>query len=202
MERVSGIYKRYSQFWLYFWATVVVVWLNVDTIEICRRLMADTQMRSVLASAAVSFVQTNPIGSPASGTTNAAAVSTNSAPSTLSVPQLLDEISRLNLPLGWGACATNAATNSLIGHVITWLPKLDQSVNVSINSAAYMLANAGLAAAAPCPATPAGWRLKLLGLLISIAAISQGAPFWFDLLNRVTNLRAAGRPPQQKKESN
>ena len=50
-----------------------------------------------------------------------------------------------------------------------------------------------------CPATSQEWWLKLLGLLITIAAISQGAPFWFDLLNRVTNLRAAGRPPEAAK---
>lgn len=42
------------------------------------------------------------------------------------------------------------------------------------------------------------WFLKALGLLLSIAAISQGAPFWFDVLNRLTNLRAATKPAAPK----
>jgi hypothetical protein len=37
---------------------------------------------------------------------------------------------------------------------------------------------------------------KLIGLLITGFAISQGAPFWFDLLNRLTNIRGAGTPPK------
>lgn len=44
-------------------------------------------------------------------------------------------------------------------------------------------------------ATASQWFRKLLGLILSAAAFSLGAPFWFDLLNRLVNLRAGGRPP-------
>jgi len=37
--------------------------------------------------------------------------------------------------------------------------------------------------------------LKLLGILISSLAILLGAPFWFDLLNNLINLRLSGNPP-------
>jgi hypothetical protein len=37
--------------------------------------------------------------------------------------------------------------------------------------------------------------LKIIGILISILAVSQGAPFWFDMLQKVANLRLAGDPP-------
>jgi len=37
--------------------------------------------------------------------------------------------------------------------------------------------------------------LHLLGILAVAIAASFGAPFWFDLLNRIVNLRIAGRPP-------
>jgi hypothetical protein len=43
--------------------------------------------------------------------------------------------------------------------------------------------------------------LKGLGLLLSAVALSFGAPFWFDLLNKVTNLRAGAAPPKQASES-
>jgi hypothetical protein len=36
---------------------------------------------------------------------------------------------------------------------------------------------------------------KLIGVLITAAALSLGAPFWFDLLNKVARLRAGGPPP-------
>jgi hypothetical protein len=36
------------------------------------------------------------------------------------------------------------------------------------------------------------WFATLLGWLITIAAISLGAPFWFDLLGKVANLKGAG----------
>ena len=37
-----------------------------------------------------------------------------------------------------------------------------------------------------------GWFKTVLGWLITIAAVSLGAPFWFDLLGKVANLRGAG----------
>jgi hypothetical protein len=37
--------------------------------------------------------------------------------------------------------------------------------------------------------------LKFIGLLISVLAVSQGAPFWFDLLQKAVNLRLAGDVP-------
>jgi hypothetical protein len=40
---------------------------------------------------------------------------------------------------------------------------------------------------------------KVLGLLISILAISLGAPFWFDTLQRVMKLRGSISPRDSKK---
>ena len=42
---------------------------------------------------------------------------------------------------------------------------------------------------------------KFLGWLLSGMAIAMGAPFWFDLLNRVVNVRNAGRPPKSSVNS-
>ncbi len=39
------------------------------------------------------------------------------------------------------------------------------------------------------------WFEKVLGILISVAAVSMGAPFWFDMLNKLINLRLSGAPP-------
>lgn len=47
---------------------------------------------------------------------------------------------------------------------------------------------------------PAFWA-KLLGLLLTGIALALGAPFWFDLLNKVISIRASGRSPEEKPKS-
>lgn len=43
------------------------------------------------------------------------------------------------------------------------------------------------------------WLIKkVIGILVTAFAVSQGAPFWFDLLNKITNLRATNRPPDEE----
>jgi hypothetical protein len=51
------------------------------------------------------------------------------------------------------------------------------------------------------PHDTAGWALKVLGLLLTWAALTRGAPFWFDVLNRLGSLRSAGRPPREDGET-
>jgi hypothetical protein len=49
---------------------------------------------------------------------------------------------------------------------------------------------------------------KISGLLVTVLAIMMGAPFWFDLLNKISNLRGTGAKPavssseEQKKKNN
>jgi hypothetical protein len=46
------------------------------------------------------------------------------------------------------------------------------------------------------PADIWGWILKIVGLLATTFAVSLGAPFWFDVLNKFIAFRASGPPPQ------
>jgi len=47
-----------------------------------------------------------------------------------------------------------------------------------------------------------GWLMfKLFGLMISVFAVSLGAPFWFDLLSKFVNIRGGGTPPAKPKKS-
>lgn len=39
------------------------------------------------------------------------------------------------------------------------------------------------------------WLAKILGYLVTALAISLGAPFWFDLLRKIVNIRASGNKP-------
>lgn len=42
--------------------------------------------------------------------------------------------------------------------------------------------------------------LKALGWIITAAALSLGAPFWFDTLGKLASLRKAGPPPPKAPE--
>ncbi|MFL5345133.1 MAG: hypothetical protein ACJ8AT_10075 [Hyalangium sp.] len=51
------------------------------------------------------------------------------------------------------------------------------------------------------PHAVADWVGKIAGLLFTILAVSMGAPFWFDVLNKVVNARITGaQPPPKKKQ--
>jgi hypothetical protein len=39
------------------------------------------------------------------------------------------------------------------------------------------------------------WFEKVLGILFSVVAVSMGAPFWFDMVNKFINVRLSGGPP-------
>lgn len=54
------------------------------------------------------------------------------------------------------------------------------------------------AAGEPCSFwQAAGWAiLKLGGLAVSALAVALGAPFWFDMLNRLNAIRGAGKKPE------
>jgi len=45
------------------------------------------------------------------------------------------------------------------------------------------------------PNTAVSILAKILGLLLSAAALTLGAPFWFDLLSKVVRVRGTGAPP-------
>ena len=51
----------------------------------------------------------------------------------------------------------------------------------------------------PRPSGAGGWGmavlLKMLGLLMTAAAMTLGAPFWFDVLGKVARIRSAGQVP-------
>ena len=45
-----------------------------------------------------------------------------------------------------------------------------------------------------------GLLAKLLILILAALAVSQGAPFWFDLLSKLANVRSFGAVPATSEE--
>src|SRR5664280_2692276 len=89
-------------------------------------------------------------------------------------------LDRLPLPIGWGlsaagsACATYNQTSGCGADPRRWFPFLWH------NSTRHGLVGIGG---------------KVLGWLLTAAAVSLGAPFWFDALGKLGSLRTAGRRP-------
>jgi hypothetical protein len=50
------------------------------------------------------------------------------------------------------------------------------------------------------PSDFAGWFLKVLGILFTGLAVSQGAPFWFDVLNKFMVVRSTIKPREKSPE--
>ena len=49
------------------------------------------------------------------------------------------------------------------------------------------------------PSTFIGWIKKFFGLLLTVSAVSMGAPFWFDALSKLISLRSTGKAPETSK---
>jgi uncharacterized integral membrane protein len=91
--------------------------------------------------------------------------------------EVVRSISALKLPLGWTP-----------PHVTRVSPARATTVVVSTDPQHLPL---GLGS----------WLIKLLGLLITVLALSLGAPFWFDALTKLGSLRQAGPKPAKSARS-
>ena len=152
MDRVSGWYKRHTQFMLLLIGLFLAIGLNIDTIAITTYLSKHKQEAEILANmGAVAIKDTSfkPTTDPISQRNLRNLINENYSVSSL-------------LGLGWG----NYNNNKTIWGKIKYI--LYETFCES-------------------------WS-RFLGFLITALAISLGAPFWFDLLSKIVNLRSSGKP--------
>ncbi|MFN2565878.1 MAG: hypothetical protein ABR499_12855 [Gemmatimonadaceae bacterium] len=91
---------------------------------------------------------------------------------------LMEDVRSIGLPIGWNLSSRDSAT---LASSRFW--KSPRDTTRRWTPAAYI----GVYA-------PPIWR-SLPGLLLTTLAVSLGAPFWFDLLNKVINIRARRAGP-------
>jgi len=85
------------------------------------------------------------------------------------------------------------ALNSAQTHTATALETFDATQKLMLNNGLQL----GWVA---FPNSLQAWASKIVGLLVSIFAISLGAPFWFSVLQRFMQVRAAGQLPNEKEK--
>lgn len=181
MTRVSGWYKRRVQGYLIIFALVVTVLLNADTLALATELATNNALRAGVVTAAEQHVaDTLAATTVVTDTVTAPAASGINQPVTMT-DTLTTTVAAVNTN---ASPTTNAESPTESGQQLQ--DKLDQL---------KALQNLGLPIGWQRWPQGGEWLMKIIGLLITTIAVSFGAPFWFELLNKLVNLRMAGRSP-------
>ena len=101
-----------------------------------------------------------------------------------SLDEYIEEVNQLGIPVGWTTVEPQP------GQECGWMPGEPVYPAIWSNNGCNILLNL------PRMDDGWGWLMKFFGLLISGIAAAQGAPFWFDLLKKVLNMRSTGRAPR------
>lgn len=184
MDRLSGQYKRYTQLITFLIGLVLAICFNVNSVTIVTRLYQDRDLRETVVRRAETYVAED-------AKAKAAATET---PAADAAPAANDPL----LEAQQKQAAFEAARSDLLANApVGWAPDL---------------AKARTAFAAARPAVQPGWwdwtvwflaqvPASLPGWLITALAGMLGAPFWFDLLNKLVNVRNAGPKPESRTDT-
>ncbi len=176
MDRVSGWYKRKAQLITLVIAFVVTFAINGDTTMLFNRLMGDATLREAVSAAAENYIRqplpeleatpvpdaTEPDADVPPEDDSADAQTNSDDGASPDLESALNRISELQRPI--------IDTFELIG----WSSDPDDP------------------RAVPDWDDATAVRAKLLGLILTAIMVSLGAPFWFDMLNRLVKIRATG----------
>lgn len=199
-QRVSGWYKRKVQYFLLTIGMAMAVFLNIDTIAITNKLLQSQSLRDSIVNQAKTYLSTPP--APGLALTASAIA-----------PVYLTPTAAASITPAAGPSPTAAAFAT---------PTATFAANGSVAPQDYVAQFASLKGQFDQLNIPLGWPdpdapqsndfwfllvhnrdylfKKIIGILITALAVAQGAPFWFDLLNKVVNLRGSGKEPSQEKE--
>jgi hypothetical protein len=179
MDRTSGVFKRYSQAMALIIGLIIALVLNVDTINLTLYLWREPSVRQVLAANAENFqlpreqLATNP---------------------EQTMQEFRDQFVGLNLPIGWVIKESGPEGKAIYDTTCQLFPGTDQAFGIPIFASEYCIAP-------PRSNNQTNIALKIFGILITAMAARQGAPFWFDLLKRLVNVRSTGPNPAEKEAS-
>jgi hypothetical protein len=107
-------------------------------------------------------------------------------PQTTSISDLQLQLQNLQLPVGWTVEATYSC------------------VLVPLNSSQIfgLEYKGGMCLRPAVVSNTTNWYKWLMGTLLTALAVTQGAPFWFDLLGKIVNIRSAGVKPKISEPDN
>lgn len=188
MDRLTGWYKRKAQFIAFAIGLVLALLLNVDTINIATSLWREPTLRQAIVANATAYAQQSQTQLP--GTESGQAGTSPVA----SVKELQEELTAFNIPVGWTLTPFDTG-----GKQCALIPiNADQVFGFSGKD------ERGQTVCKYISNFPIDWSsglAKFAGLMMSGAAAAQGAPFWFDILKKLINVRSAGPNPAEKEKA-
>lgn len=214
MDRVSGWYKRKAHLCLWIIGIILCLVVNADSIKLGLAFWNDEALRTAIVGAATQYVKDakdktslakpktaqspNPqpgastAGNqpPATGTDTADQNQGSGDTALQRLNKVRQDLAETSIPLGW--CTASRVDSKW--ELSCW-PKL--STKSDSTKIQYDELPADPRLVPPCGLD---WLWKVLGIAVTALAISQGAPFWFDLLQKAVNLRLAGDAPDEKKQ--
>ncbi|SFO23448.1 hypothetical protein [Nitrosospira briensis] len=191
MERVGGWYKRWTQRILLWLAAFLVIASNADTVMLVKRISNDNVLRASLVAAAADVVKAQP------GVQYAAPSREGTEPAPASKEKAPEPVTEGTATPAATPYAGDRRSTPDLQLVLDTAANLELPIGWSLNPG-----DPGYFRSPKLSLEYAGWAFyKLFGLLISVLAVSLGAPFWFDLLSKVVNLRSAGTPPGETSKS-
>lgn len=228
MDRVSGWYKRRSQLIVLIIGAVLAGLLNVDTIAVVRSLSTDKTMRESLVVAAQEYARNNPsppavspaaapVTSPRPRPNQSPASRPNASPATSPVtsPAAQSNESPASTSSGAGAnsspppnsaspAGSPAATKSPTPGCDTPECRIKKNLD-EIKKLGLPIGWTREVSDPPDPrqlygVSPLGWLSRIVGWMITALALSLGAPFWFDLLNKFIVIRSTVKPKEKSPE--
>jgi hypothetical protein len=168
MDRVSGWYKRNAKITMMAIGLVVAVAGNIDTLSVAKVLWNNGPVRDAVVAQAQNVIANS------SGTTTS--TSTDSTRASCPTPLTSSSDPAATPPPGDSvACVVQQIDAIQQLHLpIGW----SEQAGVSRFSGSI-------------------WNraLKILGWVLTAIALSFGAPFWFQMLGKLVNLRSSGPPP-------
>lgn len=191
MEQVSGWFKRYAQGVVWLVSGIVAFALNVDTIYLVDRLFNDNGLRERVVAEAIKTTQDK--GKLFGNDQEFVRFLTGYDSSLVEHDEVNKDVFILKAKLtGVDSLAVQAAYLRFVQNRIT---EFKLPIGWAFSS--------DMALPGDEPQKPTSWfqpgqhrGLAFLGWLLTAAALSFGAPFWFDLLLKLVNIRnTARRPP-------
>ncbi|HEY0428057.1 MAG TPA: hypothetical protein VGC76_09780 [Pyrinomonadaceae bacterium] len=184
MDKVSGWYKRRAQIILLLLGFLIALFLNADTITISNKLWHDKPLRDSLVASAQEAVKNNPAGS-------------NDSTPQPAAQEIIDDCGKKEDKKGVCSNSCLKNTNSPECRLNESLQRIED-LNLPIGWSGSNLLT--LPPAGHNAEWILAWLKKLLGLLITAFAVSLGAPFWFDLLNKFVVVRSTVKPREKSHE--
>jgi hypothetical protein len=189
MDRASGWYKKHIQFILFFIGLAIAIVFNVDTIKIVNKLEKDPKLREQIVQQADAFVKDHPN------------LDTDLMQQEIDYKKAVaenlknDSALNMNSMVGYAKDSVELAKYQFLkARRDTLINRAEMLMRNDVNNVHQVLGleweNYDYG-----PSLLLSLLKSLLGWVITALALSLGAPFWFDLLNKLMKLRGSVATP-------